>query len=62
VRDPDAITDLLGSRGVEVVSWSGWRAIEEAERELGRAQGRERVKIVERAALLRAAMSDRVAS
>src|SRR5699024_2575948 len=45
-RDPDALVDLLGSRGVRVVDWPGWSAIEQAEAELGRTQGRERTKIV----------------
>jgi len=53
--DPDAVLALLAERGVEVVLWSGWCAIEEAEIAQGRALGRERAKIVERAELLRAA-------
>jgi ferredoxin--NADP+ reductase len=55
IRDPDAVQRLLAERGVRVVSWPGWRAIELAEADLGRAQGRERVKIADRDALLRAA-------
>lgn len=55
VRDPDALPQLLAQRAVNVVTWQGWGAIERAEEELGRLQGRERVKIAERAALLRAA-------
>jgi ferredoxin--NADP+ reductase len=54
-RDPDAIVALLAGRGVEVVTWQGWQAIERAEAELGEGQGRERAKIADRAALLRAA-------
>jgi ferredoxin/flavodoxin---NADP+ reductase len=57
-RDPDAIVALLADRGVEVVTWQGWEAIERAEAELGQAQGRERAKIAEKAALLRAAAGD----
>jgi ferredoxin/flavodoxin---NADP+ reductase len=55
-RDPDAVAALLAERGVDVVTWDGWRAIEAAEAELGRAQGRAAVKIADRAALLRAAL------
>jgi ferredoxin--NADP+ reductase len=55
IRDPDAVLRLLAERGVSVVSWRGWAAIEIAEADLGRAQGRKRVKIADRRALLRAA-------
>jgi ferredoxin--NADP+ reductase len=55
-RDPDAVTALLAGRGVDVVTWDGWCAIEEAEAELGRTQGRSAVKIADRATLLAAAL------
>lgn len=55
VRDPEAVLGLLAERGVDVVTWQGWRAIELAEARLGRALGRDRAKIVDRAELLRAA-------
>lgn len=55
VRDPHALAHLLADRGVHVVSWQGWRAIERLELDLGRTQGRERIKIADRDALLRAA-------
>lgn len=55
VRDPDAVLDLLAARGVHVVTWDGWTAIEAAEAALGAAQGRPSAKIADRAALLRAA-------
>ncbi len=55
MRDPDAVLQLLAERGVDVVTWQGWGAIERAEAELGRLQGRERVKMADRQALLRAA-------
>ncbi|GDY28521.1 FAD-dependent oxidoreductase [Gandjariella thermophila] len=54
-RDPDGIVDLLERRGARVVTWEGWQAIEAAERALGAAAGRNRVKITEREALLVAA-------
>jgi ferredoxin--NADP+ reductase len=60
VRDPDAVLRLLAERGVDVVTWQGWRAIERAEARLGRELGRERSKIVSRAELLRAAADGRV--
>jgi len=55
VRDPDAVMQLLADRGIDVVTWQGWSAIELAEVDLGRAQGRERAKIADRETLLRAA-------
>ncbi len=55
VRDPLAVPRLLTERGVQVVTWDGWQAIDDAELELGRSQGRDRVKIAERRQLLRAA-------
>jgi ferredoxin/flavodoxin---NADP+ reductase len=58
VRDPHALPDVLATRGHDVVTWQGWRAIEQAEAELGRAHGRDRIKIADRDALLRAASRD----
>jgi len=54
-RDPDAFVDKLRSRGVDVITWSGWQAIERAELALGAAAGRKRIKITDRQALLTAA-------
>jgi ferredoxin--NADP+ reductase len=51
-RDPHALLRLLAERGVDVVDWEGWVGIDEAEIALGKAQGRERVKIAEREILL----------
>lgn len=42
---PSAIDELLGSRGVGVVEWDDWRAIEAAEIAAGESAGRERVKL-----------------
>jgi len=53
--DPDELPPLLAGRGVEVVTWAGWQAIDDAELDLGRTQGRDRVKIADRLELLRAA-------
>ncbi|MGH4012851.1 MAG: FAD-dependent oxidoreductase [Pseudonocardiaceae bacterium] len=54
-RDPEAITTLLAQRGVGVVTWAGWEAIDAAEQALGAAVGRQRIKIADRRALLAAA-------
>ena len=54
-RDPDAVISLLTQRGVGVVTWAGWEAIDAAEQTLGAAAGRKRIKIADRQALLTAA-------
>jgi ferredoxin--NADP+ reductase len=54
-REPEAIIDMLAQRGVGVVTWAGWEAIDAAERALGAMAGRARIKIADRAALLIAA-------
>jgi ferredoxin/flavodoxin---NADP+ reductase len=41
----DDIADLLGGRGVDVVTWEGWRRIDEHETRLGSDSGRPRVKL-----------------
>jgi ferredoxin--NADP+ reductase len=56
-RDPDAIIALLAQRGVGVVTWAGWEAIDAAEQALGVAVGRKRIKIADLQALLSAAAS-----
>jgi ferredoxin--NADP+ reductase len=53
--DPAAIDALLAGRGVQVVDWAGWCAVDAAERAAGAAQGRPRAKIADRAELLRLA-------
>jgi ferredoxin--NADP+ reductase len=54
-REPEVIIDMLAQRGVGVVTWAGWEAIDAAERALGAMAGRARIKIADRAALLIAA-------
>lgn len=54
-REPDMIIDRLVRRGVGVVTWAGWEAIDAAEQALGVAAGRTRIKIANREALLIAA-------
>ena len=49
------VDELLRSRGVPVVDWAAWRVLEQAEYAAGEAAGRERVKLHDRAGMLRAA-------
>lgn len=53
------VADELSAKGIAVVDWSGWRLIDEAERERGSAVSRPRVKVVDRQALLTAARAAR---
>jgi ferredoxin--NADP+ reductase len=57
-RDPDAIVELLLERKVRAVGWSGWEAIDAAERALGVARDCARVKIADRETLLRTALGE----
>jgi ferredoxin--NADP+ reductase len=52
--DTDVVR-LLADRGTPVVEFSGWRAIDAAERALGATRGRDRTTIHDRDGLLRAA-------
>ncbi len=56
VRDPDALVHPLAERGVSVVTWQGWCAIELAEADPGWTRGRDRVQIADRESLLSAAV------
>ncbi len=58
-REPDMIIDRLARQGVGVVTWAGWEAIDAAERALGVAAGRTRIKIANREELLIAAAKAR---
>jgi ferredoxin--NADP+ reductase len=51
-RDPEALPAMLRERGVELVDWSGWTLIDEAEIALGEKQGRARVKIADLEAMV----------
>jgi ferredoxin--NADP+ reductase len=56
--EPDVLLAALEERGVEVVDYTGWEAIDAHERSLGEPHGRPRVKLVRRAEhLLHAAAS-----
>ncbi|GAA4920607.1 FAD-dependent oxidoreductase [Streptomyces coeruleoprunus] len=50
----DAVVEFLDGKGVAYTTWDGWHRLDAAERALGEAEGRERVKIVEREEMLRA--------
>jgi len=51
------IDDLLAERGIEVVTYAGWEAIDGVERARGEPQGRPRVKLTSWNELLAAARS-----
>jgi ferredoxin--NADP+ reductase len=51
----EAVDALLAERGVRVVEYAGWTAIDEAERGAGEKSGRPRVKFCSWDALLAAA-------
>ena len=53
--DESAVDALLNSRGVEFVGWPQWLLIDAQEKALGEAEGRERIKLVEREDFLRVA-------
>ena len=57
VRDANGIIDLLHQRGVRVVPWQGWEAIEALEIAAGQRRGARQVKVAERELLLAAALS-----
>src|SRR5699024_6947310 len=50
--DESAIVELLESKGIEYADWEGYHRLEAAEKALGEAEGRERVKIATREAML----------
>ena len=54
-HDASGVQALLESRGVDVVGWPEWLMIDARERELGKAEGRERIKLVDREDFLKAA-------
>ena len=44
----DGLLHLLDKRGVRYTTWHGWELLEAYEKALGAAEGRERIKVVER--------------
>ncbi|GAA1535269.1 MULTISPECIES: FAD-dependent oxidoreductase [Brevibacterium] len=55
--DDSAIVELFESKGVDYVDWEGYHRVETAEKALGEAEGRERVKIATREGMLAEARS-----
>ena len=53
------IEALLDSRSIAYTTWDGWYRLDEHERSLGEAEGRERVKVVERDDMLNASVNER---
>ncbi|MGB3414205.1 MAG: FAD-dependent oxidoreductase [Microbacteriaceae bacterium] len=51
--DPNNVTELLNSRGVRFTDITGWHRLDAQEIALGQAQGRERIKVVDREEMLR---------
>ncbi|NIJ11942.1 ferredoxin--NADP+ reductase [Saccharomonospora amisosensis] len=51
--EPEAILALLAAKGADYTTWAGWQRLDAHERDLGKAQGRERIKVVDRAAMTR---------
>ena len=46
--DPEAVVDLIASRGCKFTSLSGWQRLDEEEIERGKPRGKERLKVVSR--------------
>ena len=57
----EAVIALLESRQVPFTTWDGWNRLDEYERGLGAAEGRDRKKVVERHEMLAASEPDKVA-
>ena len=54
-RAGGTLEDLLAERGTDAVLYTGWQAIDEAERSAGEPHGRPRIKLCSWDALLEAA-------
>ncbi|MFJ4178193.1 pyridine nucleotide-disulfide oxidoreductase, partial [Streptomyces sp. NPDC089733] len=50
--EPEAVTAFLEERGVRYTTREGWYRLDAHERALGAEQDRERIKVVEREAML----------
>ena len=53
--DEQSVVDLLESKNVKFLGWPEWLKVDATERSLGEAQGRERIKLVDREDFLEAA-------
>lgn len=49
---PEAVEAFLEGRNVRYTTWEGWHKLDAHEQALGAAQGRERIKVVEREGML----------
>ena len=56
----DSVVALLEERGIPFTTWDGWYRLDEHERALGAAEGRERIKVVERHDMLAASEPHKV--
>lgn len=56
----DSIIELLESKNHPFTTWDGWYRLDEHERSLGAAEGRERIKVVERHDMLAASEPDKI--
>lgn len=54
VGEPDAILEHLTGAGIDYTTWAEWERLDAHEMALGAQQGRERVKVVPRADMIRA--------
>jgi ferredoxin--NADP+ reductase len=54
--DPAAVVSYLNGRGIGFTTWQGWKNLDAHERALGARHGRERIKVVDRAEMVRASL------
>ena len=53
--EPEAVDRYLDSRDIAFTTWEGWEKLDSHELAQGEAQGRERVKVVPRADMVKIA-------
>jgi ferredoxin--NADP+ reductase len=46
--DPEAVVRFLDQRGIRFTTFDGWQQLDQHEKDLGAAEGRERIKVVDR--------------
>ncbi|MCX2730772.1 FAD-dependent oxidoreductase [Saccharopolyspora sp. NFXS83] len=56
--DRDSVLRLLEDNGVRYTTWDGWNLLDAHEQALGEAQGRERIKVVERDEMIEISRKD----
>lgn len=52
-RHPRTVEELLAARGISYTTWDGWLQLDAHERALGEQRGRDRIKVVEHAEMVR---------